>query len=75
MIFAGGSSVDSDHWAAQQSTAGYDTGLGVHVFDLPTESIAAGGTVEFTFRWLETGSWEGANFVVLIVEDEADTFS
>ncbi|HEY5477164.1 MAG TPA: hypothetical protein VIK11_10660 [Tepidiformaceae bacterium] len=41
-------------------------GLGVHVADLPIETLAANATVEFTFRWREGNTWEGENFRVAI---------
>jgi len=44
-----------------------DTGLGVHVADLPVTGLAVGATVRFTFRWRETGTWEGQDYEVAIV--------
>jgi hypothetical protein len=41
-----------------------DTGLGAWVADLPARRMARGAKVEFPFRWLQTGAWEGTNFVV-----------
>lgn len=43
-----------------------DTGLGVHVADLPVMGLGAGETIQFTFRWLSSNSWEGQDYEVLI---------
>ena len=49
----------SDGWRTIHDTPTRDTGLGVHLADLPTEKLAAGGDVVFTFHWPEAGRWEG----------------
>jgi glucoamylase len=41
-----------------------DTGLGVHVADLPTAGLPDGALVDFTFRWPAAGRWEGRDFRV-----------
>jgi glucoamylase len=41
-------------------------GLGVHVFDLPTEALPTGAMVIFTFYWHEAGKWEGEDYVVMV---------
>jgi glucoamylase len=43
-----------------------DTGLGVHVAKLPAETLKPGDSIEFTFFWPESGTWEGENFQVAI---------
>ena len=43
-----------------------DTGLGMHVVDLPTSEMAPGATVRFTFRWTDSDHWEGRDFTVLV---------
>ena len=44
-----------------------DTGLGVHIADIPgSERMEAGGAIEFTLRWAD-GRWEGANTRVEVV--------
>ena len=48
-----------------------NTGLGVHVADLPTEELRAGTEVRFTFRWRESARWEGIDFTVGIPEGGA----
>jgi hypothetical protein len=44
-----------------------DTGLGVHVADLPVAALAAGETIQFTFLWAETQAWEGRDYEVLVI--------
>ncbi len=54
----------TDGWRTAQETPTHDTGLGVHLADLPTHELPAGSTVVFTFRWPEADRWEGTNFAV-----------
>jgi glucoamylase len=44
-----------------------DTGLGLHVTDLPVTKLAAGETIQFTFLWRNLGTWEGRNYEVVVV--------
>jgi glucoamylase len=53
-------------WTNVGDVATRDTGLGVHVADLPITGLQAGETVQFTFRWRETGAWEGRDHEVVI---------
>jgi len=55
-----------DGWHTVYDNGTRDTGLGVHVFDLPTDKLPSGGMVLFTFYWHETGQWEGEDFVVMV---------
>jgi glucoamylase len=43
-----------------------DTGLGVHVAKLPTNTLRPGDSIQFTFFWPESGTWEGRDFEVSI---------
>lgn len=56
----------ADDWRSAHDVKTHDTGLGVHVADLPVEKLPAGGVVNFTFQWLQTDRWEGMNFAVRI---------
>jgi glucoamylase len=58
-----------DNWQTAQDIRTRDTGLGIHVADLPTTSLEAGGNVLFTLFWPETNHWEGTNFVVNVQSD------
>lgn len=57
-----------DDWRMVRDVETRDTGLGVHVADLPTDSLPAGATVRFTFRWLLADRWEGTDFAVTVVD-------
>jgi len=52
-------------WQTAEDVPTRDTGLGVYTVDLPTETLAAGSVVEFTFFFPDRDQWEGANFRVL----------
>jgi hypothetical protein len=58
----------SDGWKTCHDTETRDTGLDLHVADLPTRDLPAGSWVQFTFRWPESGRWEGRDFAVEIVD-------
>jgi glucoamylase len=40
---------------------------GVHLVDLPTQSLAAGATIRFTFEWIRDARWEGRDFSLAVV--------
>jgi len=56
-----------DGWRTVTDTPTQDTGLGIHLADLPTGQIAAGARLDFTFYWPRAGRWEGSDFAVAIV--------
>jgi len=51
-----------DGWGTAAEVRARDTGLGLHVADLPTAALPAGSTVCFTIRWPEADRWEGTDF-------------
>lgn len=53
-------------WQGVQDIDTEDTGLGVHVARLPTDTLTPGDSIQFTFFWPESGNWEGQNFEVAI---------
>ncbi len=55
-----------DEWATTHDTETRDTGLGLHLADLPTADLTDGQTIQFTFYWPETDRWEGQDFTVKI---------
>ena len=55
-------------WNAVADIETRDTGLGVHVADLPVTRLTAGETIQFTFRWRETETWEGVDYEVRVTE-------
>jgi glucoamylase len=56
----------SDEWATTHDTNARDTGLGMWIADIPTEKLAAGSAVQFTFCWADGNRWEGTDFSVRI---------
>lgn len=56
----------SDGWQSVQDSDTRDTGLGVHLCDLPTGHLSSGSGVTFTFCWPEVQWWEGKDFSVSV---------
>jgi glucoamylase len=56
----------TDQWKTSADIDTYDTGLGIHVVDLPTAALTPESHVYFTFYWVQSGRWEGADFDVLV---------
>jgi glucoamylase len=55
-----------DGWRASGDAATRDSGLGVHLADLPTAALSPGAEVLFTFHWRDAGRWEGTDFSVRV---------
>ena len=55
-----------DRWTTAHDTDTRDTGLGIHILDLPTASLAPGGEARFTFFWPKERRWEGTDFQVKV---------
>ncbi|MDE3208348.1 MAG: glucan 1,4-alpha-glucosidase, partial [Pseudomonadota bacterium] len=63
------------HWSANNWTTSEDidsknTGLGLHIIDLPTQELEAGSRILFTFYWVDTLRWEGINYEVEVVNTQ-----
>jgi len=56
----------SDGWRTVHDTQTRDTGLGLHVADLPTDAVPPGGRMGFTFYWSLASRWEGTDFDVVV---------
>lgn len=54
-----------DTWQTTNKTASRDIGLGVHVVDLPVDTIKE-GNIQFTFYWPDVKRWENKDFEVQI---------
>lgn len=59
------------HWSADGWQSATDlttarTGLGMHVVDLPTDTLAAGVAIVFTFHWTDADRWEGTDFRIVV---------
>ncbi len=55
-------------WQNAQDLNTRDTGLEIHVADLPITMLKAGETIQFTFYWLNEKNWEDTEYEVLITE-------
>jgi glucoamylase len=55
-----------DGWATQADVATHDSGVGLHIAEIPTKGMAAGANVVFTWRDALTGAWQGHNYDVAI---------
>jgi glucoamylase len=55
-----------DNWTTAHDTDTRDTGLGIHILDLPTASLPSGGEAIFTFFWPQKTRWEGTDFRVKV---------
>jgi glucoamylase len=56
----------ADRWTTVTDSVTQDTGLGVHTFALPTEGLAPGTRIAFTWRWRNSGSWVGRDYIVTV---------
>jgi glucoamylase len=56
-------------WREVRDTDARDTGLGLYAAELPVAGLTEGATIEFTFYWLETQQWEGADYAVRVTAD------
>ena len=57
-----------DNWQTIQDTPTQDSGLGVYYADLPTQKLASGTQIKFTFYWPDEDRWEDRNFTVEVAE-------
>lgn len=60
----------TDGWTTTTDTSTIDTGLGIHVADVPTAQAATATPIQFTFFWPDAGNWEGVNFTVVVTSDD-----
>lgn len=55
-----------DDWKTSRDSYTRDTGLGVHIVDLPTERLRVGENIVFTYYWPQSNQWEGSDFAIRI---------
>jgi len=55
-----------DDWKTAHDTDTRDTGIGIHILNLPTASLPVGGQVVFTFFWPNENRWEGTDYRVTV---------
>ncbi|MEP7027583.1 MAG: glucan 1,4-alpha-glucosidase [Candidatus Eisenbacteria bacterium] len=56
-----------DGWQRVRDSESIDTGIGVHLVDLPTRDLPVDAMVRFTFFWPGAERWEGTDFEVRVV--------
>jgi glucoamylase len=56
----------ADSWQTNHTNETRDTGLELHVADLPTSDLPDGATVSFTFYWPQADKWEHTDFDVRV---------
>jgi glucoamylase len=55
-----------DNWQSSQDSDSNDSGWNLHHVDLPTETLAAGRQIVFTFYWKNDSRWEGRDYQVTV---------
>jgi len=55
-----------DNWNSAHDTDTHDTGLGLHILNLPTASLPPRSQVVFTFFWPGENRWEGTDYTVTV---------
>jgi glucoamylase len=55
-----------DGWQTIHDSCSRDTGLGVYAVDLPTQKLAVGREVVFTFYWPSEQQWEGKDYSITV---------
>ncbi len=55
-----------DGWRTVSDAPSWDTELGEHVVDLPTNALPVGTAIDFTFYWPKVARWEGEDFRVVV---------
>jgi len=55
-----------DNWQSTQDSSSNDSGWNLHHVDLPTETLASGRQIAFTFYWKNAGRWEGRDYQVTV---------
>ena len=56
-----------DNWKSQADVATRDTGLGLHVAELPTAGMEPGGNLVFTWRRKADEVWRGQDFEARVI--------
>lgn len=54
-----------DNWQSSHDVDSRESGCNLQYVDLPTEFLATGRQITFTFHW-KTGRWEGQNYQVTV---------
>ena len=55
-----------DNWRETHDIETRDSGLGLHVAELPVASRGGGETIQFTFFWLDSRTWQGEDYAIVV---------
>jgi glucoamylase len=55
-----------DNWQSVQDSSSEESGWNLQHADLPSESLAVGSQIIFTFHWKNSGRWEGQNYQLVV---------
>ncbi len=55
-----------DNWQTTQDSDSQESGWNLQHVDLPTETLAAGRQIVFTFFWKNAARWEGQNYAIIV---------
>jgi glucoamylase len=55
-----------DDWQTSQDSDSEESGWNLQHLDLPTQTLAVGRRIVFTFQWKNSGQWEGRDFTVAV---------
>jgi glucoamylase len=56
----------ANDWQSVEDASTHDTGLGLHIVDLPTAALAESAQVRFTFYWPAAERWEQKDYTVRV---------
>jgi glucoamylase len=61
----------NDGWQKIAEASTENSGLGFHVAAIDLDHAAPGASIDFTWRWQDTGAWLGRNYAITIVSPDA----
>jgi glucoamylase len=64
-----------DGWQQVSDAPTRDSGLGLHVAQLPSWRLRSGQCIDFTFRRIDGGEWAGQNWRVCVVDAKTEVGS
>jgi len=62
----------ADDWNTIHDVTAHDSGMGIHIADLPTKAIPEGNHNQIYFHWPEADRWEGKDFIVQVDSGRGD---
>lgn len=56
----------TNNWQHIRNLPTWDSGIGLHIAEIDTSRLTAGGNIEFTYRRNSDGAWVGRNYTIEI---------